>query len=295
MSEQGECAASAKEELLNEPMAESEVEVEAEEKFVIFEDPIDLAAYDEFHLSEVVKRKLALKAEPTRATAPKQNNIIGSINNLMSLIRFEEDEEDIRLSEEMKAALAEQKMREAMEVAALLEAENEGVDGAEGGKSKQEVFKKAPQASVKPTGLQSWAVTDPLPPEGFEKLRPNMALEYPFELDVFQKQAVMRLERHEHVFVAAHTSAGKTVVAEYAIALALKHKSRAVYTSPIKALSNQKYRDFKDRFGVDNVGIVTGDVSVNPQVGRMLKMIIHYALSTLASITIVFLEYRLSA
>ena len=71
-----------------------------------------------------------------------------------------------------------------------------------------------------------------------------MALEYPFELDDFQKRAVLRLENRESIFVAAHTSAGKTVVAEYAIALAQKHMTRAIYTSPIKALSNQKYNDF---------------------------------------------------
>lgn len=95
--------------------------------------------------------------------------------------------------------------------------------------------------------------------------RDKLVLEYPFELDTFQKQAIMRLERKEHVFVAAHTSAGKTVVAEYGIALALKNKTRAIYTSPIKALSNQKYRDFRIKFGADNVGIITGDVSVNPE------------------------------
>ena len=50
--------------------------------------------------------------------------------------------------------------------------------------------------------------------------------QYPFELDVFQKQAVLHLENHESVFVAAHTSAGKTVVAEYAIALSLRHLTR---------------------------------------------------------------------
>jgi len=50
------------------------------------------------------------------------------------------------------------------------------------------------------------------------------------------------LEKKESVFVAAHTSAGKTVVAEYGIALAIKHKRKVIYTSPIKALSNQKYR-----------------------------------------------------
>ncbi|RSL93222.1 hypothetical protein CEP52_013371 [Fusarium oligoseptatum] len=61
-----------------------------------------------------------------------------------------------------------------------------------------------------------------------------------FELDTFQKEAVYHLENGDSVFVAAHTSAGKTVVAEYAIALAAKHMTKAIYTSPIKALSNQK-------------------------------------------------------
>lgn len=68
------------------------------------------------------------------------------------------------------------------------------------------------------------------------------------------------------MFVCAHTSAGKTVVAEYAIALALRHNRRAMYTSPIKALSNQKFREFGTKFGVDKVGVVTGDVSINPGV-----------------------------
>ena len=63
--------------------------------------------------------------------------------------------------------------------------------------------------------------------------------------------------------MAAHTSAGKTVVAEYAIALSFKHMTKTVYTSPIKALSNQKFRDFKQKF--DDVGILTGDVSINKE------------------------------
>ena len=65
------------------------------------------------------------------------------------------------------------------------------------------------------------------------------------------------------MFVAAHTSAGKTVVAEYAIALSLKNMTKTVFTSPIKALSNQKFRDFKQKFGKDDIGILTGDVSIN--------------------------------
>ncbi|KAK0566950.1 Antiviral helicase ski2 [Tilletia horrida] len=99
----------------------------------------------------------------------------------------------------------------------------------------------------------------------FHELVPDMAHKYPFELDNFQKEAVYHLEQGDSVFVAAHTSAGKTVVAEYAIALAMKHMTRCIYTSPIKALSNQKFRDFKQTFGAQNVGILTGDVQINPE------------------------------
>ncbi|KAL9310092.1 DExH-box ATP-dependent RNA helicase DExH9 [Arabidopsis thaliana] len=62
--------------------------------------------------------------------------------------------------------------------------------------------------------------------------------------------------------VSAHTSAGKTVVASYAIAMSLKENQRVIYTSPIKALSNQKYRDFKEEFS--DVGLMTGDVTIDP-------------------------------
>eukprot|EP01035_Chromulina_nebulosa_P030580 gene30580-40640_t len=85
-----------------------------------------------------------------------------------------------------------------------------------------------------------------------------------FELDDFQQQAVLRLEKGENVFVAAHTSAGKTVVAEYAIQLVLNHNTRAIYTSPIKALSNQKYRDFRIKFESKNVGIITVSTRMPP-------------------------------
>lgn len=102
----------------------------------------------------------------------------------------------------------------------------------------------------------------------FNELVPDMAREWPFELDTFQKEAVYHLESGDSVFVAAHTSAGKTVVAEYAIALAAKHMTKAIYTSPIKALSNQKYRDFRTQF--DDVGILTGDVQINPEASCLI-------------------------
>ncbi|MCJ1251775.1 hypothetical protein MMC30_009013 [Trapelia coarctata] len=102
----------------------------------------------------------------------------------------------------------------------------------------------------------------------FHDLVPDMAREWPFELDTFQKEAVYHLENGDSVFVAAHTSAGKTVVAEYAIALAAKHMTKAIYTSPIKALSNQKFRDFRQEF--DDVGILTGDVQIRPEASCLI-------------------------
>ncbi|EGE79190.1 ATP-dependent RNA helicase DOB1 [Blastomyces gilchristii SLH14081] len=83
-----------------------------------------------------------------------------------------------------------------------------------------------------------------------------------FTLDPFQQVSIASIERGESVLVSAHTSAGKTVVAEYAIAQSLKNNQRVIYTSPIKALSNQKYREFAAEFG--DVGLMTGDVTINP-------------------------------
>ncbi|KAL8827286.1 MAG: hypothetical protein Q9170_007072 [Blastenia crenularia] len=88
------------------------------------------------------------------------------------------------------------------------------------------------------------------------------AREWPFKLDPFQEVSIASIERGESVLVSAHTSAGKTVVAEYAIAQSLKNNQRVIYTSPIKALSNQKYREFLAEFG--DVGLMTGDVTINP-------------------------------
>ena len=90
---------------------------------------------------------------------------------------------------------------------------------------------------------------------------PNKAIDFNFPLDDFQKRSIYRLERDECVFVSAPTSAGKTVIAQYAIALCRSHKMKAIYTSPIKALSNQKYMEFKKAF--NDVGILTGDVTLN--------------------------------
>jgi ATP-dependent RNA helicase DOB1 len=103
-------------------------------------------------------------------------------------------------------------------------------------------------------------------PENYQPSKKKMpkvpAKKYPFELDTFQEQSVLCLERQESVLVSAHTSAGKTVVAEYAIAMAKRDGQRVVYTSPLKALSNQKYRELKEEFS--DVGLMTGDTVINP-------------------------------
>lgn len=112
---------------------------------------------------------------------------------------------------------------------------------------------------VKTEWAEMLDVTKPV--KDFHLKVPDPAHVYPFELDIFQKQAIIKLEEHHHVLVAAHTSAGKTVVAEYAIALSRRHGTRAIYTSPIKALSNQKYHDFKQTFG--DVGLITGDIQID--------------------------------
>jgi superfamily II RNA helicase len=88
---------------------------------------------------------------------------------------------------------------------------------------------------------------------------------YPFALDPFQEEAIHHIAAGSSVIVSAPTGAGKTLIAEYAIFRALAQEQRLAYTTPIKALSNQKYADFCRCFGSENVGILTGDVQVNSQ------------------------------
>lgn len=88
---------------------------------------------------------------------------------------------------------------------------------------------------------------------------------YAFPLDEFQVRAILAQLEGSSVIVSAPTGAGKTLIAEFAIHKALRQKKRIAYTTPLKALSNQKYADFCRQFGVAEVGILTGDVKVNPR------------------------------
>ena len=87
--------------------------------------------------------------------------------------------------------------------------------------------------------------------------------QYPFPLDGFQRDAIAALSRDRSVLVVAPTGSGKTVIAEYAVWAAARTGLKTFYTTPLKALSNQKYRDFRALYGTDNVGLLTGDNSIN--------------------------------
>ncbi|MBD0267950.1 MAG: DEAD/DEAH box helicase [Cyanobacteria bacterium Co-bin8] len=91
----------------------------------------------------------------------------------------------------------------------------------------------------------------------------DLAKLFPFPLDEFQLQAVESLDQGKSVVVCAPTGSGKTLIGEYAIYRALDHGKRVFYTTPLKALSNQKLRDFRNQFGPENVGLLTGDSSIN--------------------------------
>ena len=141
--------------------------------------------------------------------------------------------------------------------------ENENIDD----KQAIKLVESAPRITIHTLDTPESCTHEVAVPPGheFEALKPatrEPAKTYPFTLDPFQTQAILCIENNQSVLVSAHTSAGKTVTAEYAISMSLKLKQRVIYTTPIKALSNQKYRDFYEEFS--DVGLVTGDVTINP-------------------------------
>ena len=118
----------------------------------------------------------------------------------------------------------------------------------------------------------------------------------PFRLDEFQIEALDAVDRGSSVVVAAPTGSGKTIVAEYAVHRALHEGSKAFYTAPIKALSNQKYADFVAQHGSANVGLLTGDTSINStapiliMTTEVLRNMLYANSSTLAGLRYVVLD-----
>ncbi|MCI1222358.1 MAG: DEAD/DEAH box helicase [Bifidobacterium subtile] len=118
----------------------------------------------------------------------------------------------------------------------------------------------------------------------------------PFELDDFQIEANQALEDGRNVLVAAPTGAGKTVAADFAMFLAQERNVKAFYTTPIKALSNQKYHDLVAVYGPDKVGLLTGDTSINPQADivvmttEVLRNMLYERSSTLDALRYVVLD-----
>ena len=100
--------------------------------------------------------------------------------------------------------------------------------------------------------ITRWAIplSIRIPNKNFDAILPSPGHTFPFELNTFQKQHVLRLERNQSFLLSTHASSGKTVVADHAISLSLKHRERAVHASPIKALRNQKYRNFQEKLVV---------------------------------------------
>ena len=88
---------------------------------------------------------------------------------------------------------------------------------------------------------------------------------FPYNLDDFQMNGCWGIETNKNVLITAHTAAGKTTIAEYSIALAVHLGKKVIYTSPIKTLSNQKFFDFKKTFANYEIGILTGDIKLNPE------------------------------
>ena len=99
--------------------------------------------------------------------------------------------------------------------------------------------------------------------ENSSKIIQDYEMQLPFELDNFQRKAFFAIEEDKNVLVSAPTGSGKTLVADFGIFITKRRGLRSVYTTPIKALSNQKYRELIDRHGIESVGLLTGDNSIN--------------------------------
>ena len=117
-----------------------------------------------------------------------------------------------------------------------------------------------------------------------------------FQPDLFQQKAIQALNEGASVLVAAPTGSGKTYIAEHAISEALKKGMKSFYTAPIKALSNQKFHDFQELYGSENVGLLTGDTSINSDAKilvmttEVLRNMIYASSRSLENLSVVILD-----
>src|SRR5436305_5207122 len=124
----------------------------------------------------------------------------------------------------------------------------------------------------------------------------GFAVDLGFDLDPFQREACEALERGSGVLVCAPTGAGKTVVGEFAVHLALAQGRKCFYTTPIKALSNQKFHDLVQRYGLARVGLLTGDNAINPEAPvvvmttEVLRNMLYSGSATLAGLSYVVMD-----
>jgi len=124
----------------------------------------------------------------------------------------------------------------------------------------------------------------------------RFAAGYPFALDDYQVTACEHVADGRGVLVAAPTGAGKTVVGEFAVFLALQTGRKCFYTTPIKALSNQKFRDLCERYGEDRVGLLTGDTTINGEAQvvvmttEVLRNMLYAASPTLGNLGFVVMD-----
>jgi ATP-dependent RNA helicase HelY len=124
----------------------------------------------------------------------------------------------------------------------------------------------------------------------------GFAADLGFDLDPFQRDACEALERGSGVLVCAPTGAGKTVVGEFAVHLALAQGRKCFYTTPIKALSNQKFHDLVQRYGPTRVGLLTGDNAINPEAPvvvmttEVLRNMLYSGSTTLSGLSYVVMD-----
>ena len=132
--------------------------------------------------------------------------------------------------------------------------------------------------------------------KGLHPKTSSFASHFPFELDNFQILGAHALEAGKSVLVAAPTGAGKTIVGEFAAHLAMESGKKCFYTTPIKALSNQKFQDLCEMFGVENVGLLTGDTSINSEAQivvmttEVLRNMIYSGSTTLSDLRYVVMD-----